>query len=68
MNRQIVQSLGWYGVMAILLAYGLLNFHVLGADSLWYHVLNLTGAVAIALEAWTKRDRQPMVLNIIWAL
>lgn len=68
MQRHTVQNIGWYGVIAILLAYGLLSFHVLTPDSLWYLILNLTGAVAIAYEARSKHDRQPMVLNIIWAL
>ena len=68
MQRHTVQNIGWYGVIAILLAYGLLIFGVLNMDSIWYLMLNLTGAVAIAYEAGSKKDRQPMVLNIIWAL
>lgn len=68
MQRHTVQNIGWYGVIAILLAYGLLSFRVLTLESVWYLLLNLTGAIAIALEARSKNDRQPMVLNIIWAL
>jgi hypothetical protein len=68
MQRHTVQNIGWYGVIAILLAYGLLSFHVLTPESLWYLLLNLTGATAIAYEAWSKHDRQPLVLNVIWAL
>lgn len=67
MQRYIVQDIGWYGVIAILVAYSLSSFGVLSTSSLWYLVLNLTGALAIAYEAGSKRDRQPMVLNIIWA-
>lgn len=68
MQRHIVQTLGWYGVGVILLAYALLNFGVWSASSTWYLLCNLTGAIAIAIEAGTKRDQQPMVLNIVWAL
>lgn len=68
MQRFIAQDIGWYGVIAILTAYGLANFGWLSISSAWYLVLNLTGAAAIAIKAATKRDRQPMVLNIVWAL
>jgi hypothetical protein len=68
MQRHTVQNIGWYGVIAILLAYGLLIFGVLNMDSIWYLMLNLTGATAVAVEARSKKDRQPMVLNVIWAL
>lgn len=68
MQQRIIQSLGWYGVVAILLAYALTTFHLLVPENSWYQLLNLTGAAAIAYEAWSKRDRQPMVLNIVWAL
>lgn len=66
-HRSVVQGIGWYGVMAILAAYALVNFSVLTSSNVFYQLLNLTGAAAIAFEAATKRDRQPMVLNIIWA-
>lgn len=68
MQQQIVQNIGWYGVIAILLAYALLTFRVLVPENTLYLLLNLTGAAAIAYEAWSKRDKQPMVLNIVWAL
>lgn len=59
---------GWYGVMAILLAYTLLSFKALTADSLPYQLLNLTGAIGIMYEAHAKKDTQPVVLNIVWAI
>lgn len=68
MQQRTVQNIGWYGVTAILLAYGLLSLRVLTPDSGWYLILNLTGAIAIAYEARSKNDHQPMILNIVWAL
>lgn len=68
MQRHTVQEIGWCGVIAIVLAYALVNFHVLTTDSVWYQLLNLSGAIAIIIEARSKRDRQPMVLNGVWAL
>lgn len=59
---------GWYGVMAILLAYTLLSFKALTPDSLPYQLLNLTGALGIMYEAYYKKDTQPVVLNVVWAV
>jgi hypothetical protein len=65
---ELKNLLGWYGVLAILLAYTLLSFKVLTADSLPYQLLNLTGALGIMYEAYSKKDTQPVVLNIVWAI
>lgn len=58
---------GWYGVFAILIAYALLSFGVIVSRSYVYQLLNLTGALGIVAEAWSKKDRQPAVLNVVWA-
>lgn len=68
MKNKITEILGWYGVIAILTAYILLNFDVLSNKNLAYQVLNLTGAVGIMLDALDDKNYQPFVLNIIWAL
>jgi hypothetical protein len=59
---------GWYGVLAILLAYLLISFNVIVAKSLGYQLLNLTGALGIVVEALSKKDAQPAVLNSAWAI
>lgn|GEM_PF-676718 len=66
-GSELKNVLGWYGVLAILLAYTLLNFKALTADSLPYQFLNLSGALGIMYEAYFKKDTQPVVLNIVWA-
>lgn len=68
MQQRNIQILGWYGVIAILAAYTLLVADVMTSDSTLYQFLNLTGAIGIVIEAASKRDRQPMVLNSIWAI
>ncbi|MEK7174556.1 MAG: hypothetical protein AAB759_02770 [Patescibacteria group bacterium] len=65
MNR-FVDVLGWYGVLAVVGAYGLAAFAVIGPGSIWYLVLNLTGAIGLALEAMSKNDRPTVTLNIVW--
>ena len=65
-KKKIVEVAGWYGTIAIVLAYMLLSFSVLRSTDLAYQVLNVTGALGIVLDSFYKRDYQPAVLNIIW--
>lgn len=67
MKHKPENFLGWYGVLAILLAYLLVSFNVIVAKSLGYQLLNLTGALGIVVEALSKKDAQPAVLNCAWA-
>ncbi len=67
MKHKAENYFGWYGVLAILLAYLLVSFNVIAAKSLAYQLLNLTGAAGIVTEALSKKDAQPAVLNAIWA-
>jgi len=68
MKHRAVSILGWYGVLAILSAYGLLSLGLIESRSITYQILNLTGAATLAYETINKRDFQPAVLNVVWAL
>ena len=68
MKHKAENYFGWYGVLAILLAYLLVSFNVIAPKTLSYQLLNLTGALGIVVEALSKKDAQPAVLNIIWAV
>jgi hypothetical protein len=68
MKHQAENIFGWYGVIAILLAYLLVSFNLIVAKSLGYQLLNLTGALGIIVEAISKKDTQPAVLNGVWAV
>jgi len=59
---------GWYGTAAIVLAYALVSFDVVSAESTAYQLLNLTGALGIVVIAAVKGVRQPLLLNIFWAV
>jgi len=67
MRHKAKEYFGWYGVIAILTAYLLVSFNVIVAKSLSYQLLNLTGSLGIIVIATSKKDTQPVVLNIIWA-
>jgi hypothetical protein len=69
MNRKILEELfGWYGTIAIVGAYACLSFGLITSDSLFFQILNGTGAVGIAYISFKKKAYQPAVLNIIWTI
>lgn len=63
-----IEIFGWIGAVLILLAYALSNFGVLSPASFTYQALNILGAGAIVYHSLIRKDYQPAVLNIIWAL
>lgn len=68
-NKQFLvatEYIGWTGVFLIMLAYILLSMGVIEGQSFVYQASMLLGSGGIAFEAWQKRDRQPMVLNLIF--
>lgn len=67
MTKRFIQIVGWYGVAAIVLAYLLNSFGVLDSHSLSYQLLNLSGALGLICEAASKKDTQPVALNIVWS-
>jgi hypothetical protein len=58
--------IGWYGVAAVLTGFTLINIGPLPSSHWLYHVLNLTGSIAISYDAYRQRNMQPVVLNIFW--
>lgn len=68
MQNKVPEILGWYGMIAILVGFVLISFDYVNSHSLSYQILNCTGAVGIAIHAYTKRDHPAMSLNILFAL
>lgn len=63
----LIELFGWYGVLAIVSAYILLNFSFISERSYSYQLLNLTGALGIISVSLQDKEYQEVVLNIIWA-
>lgn len=68
MKEKLISIYGWYGTIAIILAYTLISFSVIKSQDITYQLLNGTGALGIVLEAYTKKDYQATVLNILWTI
>ncbi len=67
-QHPILAVVGWFGISAILLSYGLNSFDIIQSHDPTYAVLNLLGAIALFLEAYLHHDAPLVVLNIIWAI
>ncbi|OGK13517.1 hypothetical protein A3A93_00310 [Candidatus Roizmanbacteria bacterium RIFCSPLOWO2_01_FULL_38_12] len=68
MKQRVIEIIGWYGTIAIVGAYALVSFSFIQSNSILYQLLNLTGAIGIALISLYKKAYQPGVLNIIWTI
>ncbi len=64
---KLIEFLGWYGVVATIVAYILVSFLILSPTSLLYQALNFTGAIGVTIETYYRKDYQPFWLNLIWA-
>ena len=62
----LVEVLGWYGLLAVVFAYGGVSLSFVSPSSYVYQFLNLSGAVGLGLVAFVKRAYQNGVLNIVW--
>ena len=65
-SRFYGECIGWYGVIAILIAYignmlGWMDVH-----NTIYLILNITGSLGILIDAAQQKNWQPVVLNAIW--
>ena len=62
-----IDILGWYGAVAIIIAYVLVSLEKI-RPRLLYQFLNFTGAAGIALSSFAKDAYQPGFLNVVWML
>ena len=66
--KKLVELYGWYGMVAIILAYALASFSVIKATDVTFQILNGTGALGIVFVSFHRKAYQPGVLNILWTL
>ncbi|HPR09460.1 hypothetical protein KDA06_04200 [Candidatus Saccharibacteria bacterium] len=65
-HNTLYEIAGWYGMLALISAYGLASFKSIPADGLVYQLLNLTGSTGLMLIAFHKGVTQSVLLNIFW--
>lgn len=67
-KQMLLQISGWIGIILIIGAYFMLSFSFFSPESLLYQGMNILGSIGIAIEAFSKKDYQPFVLQIVWIL
>lgn len=65
LHRHDVEVLDWLGVGLVIGAYTLAVLGVILATDVIYLLANMIGCGLIAYGSYRKKDRQPMVLNLI---
>ena len=66
--RLIVDLIGWIGAGALLLAYGMVSFKRLRADSGRYQLLNAFGSCCLIVNTAYYRAYPSAFVNVIWIL
>ena len=64
----LFEILGWYGMIAVIVAYGLVSYSIINGDSALFQLLNITGSFWLLTIAWVKKVYQSVALNIVWAI
>lgn len=67
-HKTMDELIGWLGMAAIIIAYALVSFGWLSAQTFVYQILNGLGALGIVFISFKKKTYQPGVLNAIWAV
>lgn len=66
-NKQLVSEiLGWYGMLALILAYYLVTFSIISAQGIEFQLLNITGSAGLLAVAFVKKVTQSVLLNLFW--
>jgi len=64
----LIESIGWIGSVAIVLAYALNMFKKLASDSVVYYILNIAGSVCLIINTLYHHAIPSAVVNIIWII
>jgi hypothetical protein len=66
--QQLWQGLGWVGAAALIGGYVLVSSGKLGGKSNAYNLINIAGALLLAIAGWAVRAWPSVTLNIIWTV
>ena len=68
METLIFDILGWAGALLLLLAYGLVSFRKVAADSLTYQWMNIGASVLLAANTLFHRAYPSSFVNVVWTV
>jgi hypothetical protein len=68
METLIFDAIGWIGAFLLLLAYAMVSFKKLEADSLVYQGLNVAASVLLAINTIYHGAFPSSFVNIVWTI
>lgn len=68
MESLIFDAVGWIGAFLLLLAYAMVSFKKLEADSLVYQGLNVAASVLLAINTIYHGAFPSSFVNIVWTI
>lgn len=67
-NALILETMGWLGVVAYVLAYLLLTVGILKPNGYPFHILNMVGAATLIVYSLEYGDKPNVAVNVIWLM
>jgi hypothetical protein len=67
-NNNLLEIIGWYGPMALIIGFALVSWGIVDARSYTFQIINLTGGISLAIISYVKKAYQPAFLNIVFSL
>jgi hypothetical protein len=67
-SGKFAEICGWYGMVALIVAYFLVSFGIIDGQGLVFQLINLTGGVGLLVVAASKGVTQSVILNFFWAI
>ncbi|MEK7089888.1 MAG: hypothetical protein AAB920_03695 [Patescibacteria group bacterium] len=64
----LIQIAGWIGTCLVVLAYFLVSYKKMGADSKLYQMMNLLGALGVGVNVFYQKAWPSVALQIVWAI
>ncbi len=63
----LIEISGWVGTFLIVLAYFLISYNKIEADSKNYQLMNFFGAITIGINVYHKQSWSTLALEFVWA-
>ena len=68
MTNKHFEQIGWIGFILIIGAYLFVTLKLLDVSSTTYHLMNLSGALCMVVNAKHKEAKPLFWLNVVWSL
>jgi hypothetical protein len=66
MTKIAIDALGWIGALSLILAYGLVSFRKLAADTALYQLMNAVGSFLLIVNTVYYHAYPSAFVNVVW--